>query len=306
MQSYRSYLLFLAMLCLAGQALPAAEIYFVDAHSQVDHEVHDLGLILKRMDEHGVRKTILSARSGRTPDEIAAFARDSGDRIIPAIRTKSGAYSRNPSQHYKKLDAQHASGQFAAMAEVLLFHAQKGDKAEQVDILADDPRVQYALAIARQESWPFVIHIEFASLTGQRRTAHMKAMEEMLRENPGHPFVLDHMGQLNSDEVARLIERHPNLYFLTAHTNPYVIERSQEPWTNMFSGKVLAPQWKALVVKHPDRFVLALDNVWARHWQDYYAGQMDYWHSATADLPAPVAHALAHGNAERLWRIAPD
>jgi hypothetical protein len=306
MKTHWPSLLLLLMFGLPGQGPAAAEIYFVDAHSQVDHELHDLGLILRDMAQNTVHKTLLAARSGRTPDEVAAFARASGGRIIPAIRTKSGAYAQNRPGYYQKLDAQHASGQFAAMAEVLLFHAQKGDKADEVDILANDPRVQYALDIARQESWPFVIHIEFASLHGRHREAHMQAMETMLRQNPGQAFCLNHMGQLSSSEVARLIRDHPNLYFLTAHTNPYIIQRSREPWTNIFKGRTLAPQWKALIIANPERFIFALDNVWAQHWRDDYAGQMDYWRSAVAELPGPVAQALAHGNAERLWRLAPD
>jgi hypothetical protein len=301
MQQCCTTLLLLLALPLPGVA---AEIYFIDAHSQVDHQLHDMGVILRDMDQHGVHKTILAARSGRSPDEVAAFAGASGGRIIPAIRTKSGAYAHNRPGYYRKLDTQHSSGQFAAMAEILLFHAQKGDKADEVDVLASDPRVQYALDIARQESWPFVIHIEFASLHGRHRQAHMRAMEAMLRQYPDQPFCLNHMGQLPSAEVARLIDDHPNLYFLTAHTNPYIIHRSKEPWTNLFQGKVLAPKWKALIIAHPERFVFALDNVWAKHWREYYAGQMDYWRSAMADLPGAVAHALAHGNAERLWRLA--
>jgi hypothetical protein len=295
----------LALLLTGLASCPASELYFVDAHSQVDREVDDLGLILRDMDRNGVYRTILAARSDRTPDEVAAFAGDSGGRIVPAIRTKSGAYAANRRGYYDKLDEQDASGQFTAMAEILLYHAQKGDKAEEVDVLASDPRVQYALGIARREGWPFVIHIEFASLHGRHRRQHMQAMEEMLEKFPGQPFCLNHMGQLSLDEVTRLIHDHPNLYFLTAHTNPYIIQRSQEPWTNIFRGRELEPRWKALIVSHPRRFVFALDNVWARHWRDYYDQQMDYWRRAVAGLPEPAASLLAHGNAERLWGLAP-
>lgn len=281
----------------------ADEIYFIDAHSQVDRELTDLGTILHDMDRNNVRLTILSARSGRSPNEVADFAANSGGRIVPAMRTKSGAYAANRPGYYSKLDEQEASGRFAAMAEVLLYHAQKGDKAGEVDILASDRRVRYALNIARRDGWPFVIHIEFGSLHGQHRQQHMQAMEAMLREYPQQPFCLNHMGQLSGPEVVRLIEAHPNLYFLTAHTNPYIIQRSREPWTNIFRGRHLDPQWKSLIIAHPDRFIFALDNVWAKHWRDYYTPQMEYWHRAIAELPEPAASLLAHGNAERLWKL---
>jgi hypothetical protein len=110
--------LFLALPAF-GWSAPASEIYFVDAHSQVDHEVADLGVILERMKEAGVARTILAARSGRRPDEIADFAGKSGGRIVPAVRTKSDAYNRGNPKYYDQVRQQVASGQFKAMAEIL-------------------------------------------------------------------------------------------------------------------------------------------------------------------------------------------
>lgn len=56
-------------------------------------------------------------------------------------------------------------------------------------------------------------------------------------------------------------------------------------------------------MQHPDRFIFALDNVWGTHWKEFYLDQMEYWRKAMNDLPHDVAHAVAHGNAERLWGI---
>ena len=60
---------------------------------------------------------------------------------------------------------------------------------------------------------------------------------------------------------------------------------------------------RALVIKHPERFILAFDNVLEDHWSDYYLEQVAVWRKALADLPPDVAHALAHRNAERLWHL---
>ena len=95
-------------------------LYFVDAHSQVDQNVENLELIIQRMDDGGVYRTILSARSGRKPGEVASFAEAYSDRIVPAVRTKSGAYNMNHPNYYKKLRKQLDSGRFKAMAEVLM------------------------------------------------------------------------------------------------------------------------------------------------------------------------------------------
>lgn len=300
--------LFLFLCCaslLYGRGPAAAELYFIDAHSQVDHEVENLGLIIQRMDESGVYRTVLAARARRTSEEVAAFAEAHADRILPAVRTKSGAYNKNAPKYFKELRRQVDSKRFKAMAEVLMYHAQKGNKAPEVVVYPDDPRAQAALNAAIDSGWPFVIHIEFQSLAAGRRQEFMSAMEAMLKAHRDHPFALNHMGQLDAAEVRRLIGNHQNLHFLMAHANPVIAKQSREPWTNMFDGERLAPEWRALLVQHPDRFVFALDNVWARHWKEFYRDQVAYWRTAMADLPPAVAHAVAHGNAERLWRIPP-
>jgi len=278
------------------------QLYLIDAHSQADSEAV-LGRILPLMDQAGVRHTILAARSRLTSGDIASFASLHPLRITASVRTKGRAYQENRNGYFKVLRQDVGSGKFGAIAELLMYHAQKGNKAPEVIVYPDDKRVQATLALARQKGWPLVAHIEFASLSGGRRTEFMRQLEAMLVNNPDHPFALIHMGQLGAGEVRRLIEAHPNVYFLTAHTNPAAIEKSNQPWIPMFKGDVLAPEWKALVTQHPDRFILAFDNVWADHWGDFYLREAGYWHTALADLPGEVAHAIAHGNAERLWKI---
>ena len=52
---------------------------------------------------------------------------------------------------------------FAAMAEVVVWHAQKGNKAKFRAVSLESPQVQAALQAAKARSWPFVVHIEFAA-----------------------------------------------------------------------------------------------------------------------------------------------
>jgi hypothetical protein len=117
------------------------------------------------------------------------------------------------------------------------------------------------------------------------------------------------MGQLNHADVRKLIKAHKNIYFLASHANPVAVAAAKgvKPWVDMFEGKKLAPAWRKLVIEHPGRFVFALDNVWGeKHWTSgYYMSQIALWRSALSDLPDKVAHAVAHGNAERLWKIPP-
>jgi predicted TIM-barrel fold metal-dependent hydrolase len=196
-----------------------------------------------------------------------------------------------------------SSGRFGAISELLLQHAQKGNKADEIIVYPVDERVQKALMQAKKRGWPLVVHIEFASLSDSKKGKFMEQLENMLDQNKGHPFVMIHMGQLRANEVRRLIESHNNIYFMTSHTNPVAISNSNQPWTPMFKGDGLAPQWQRLIMQYPDRFILAFDNVWPDHWGDFYLKEAEYWRKAFATLPSEMAHALAHGNAERLWKI---
>jgi hypothetical protein len=71
------------------------------------------------------------------------------------------------------------------------------------------------------------------------------------------------------------------------------------------SDDVLAPEWRELAIRYPDRFVLSFDNVRPEMWGAFYLAEARVWRRALSELPDPVAQAIAHGNAERLWKIPP-
>jgi len=73
----------------------------------------------------------------------------------------------------------------------------------------------------------------------------------------------------------------------------------------MFNGEQFTPEWQALLLAYPDRFVLAFDNVFSYHWDQLFLPQVSFWRRALKTLPDEVAHSLAHGNAEKLWQLSP-
>ena len=302
MKKIISSLLFLVF--LSGFIFPSysSELYFIDAHSQVDHEI-DQNEIIQRMKAAGIQKSILSTRRKRRAFDVADWAESYPDKIIASVRVKSKHYSNNTKKFHKKIKKQIKSGGFNAMSEVLLYHAQKGNKADEVTIYPDDERIEFLLDKAKENGWPFVMHIEFSSLSGDRRNDFYSKMISFVSDNSDHPFAMIHMGQLKINEVATLLKNHSNIYFLTSHSNPIAVLRSNQPWVNMFEGRELKSEWKSLMIKYPGRFIFALDNVWAEQWQDGYKEQVDVWRYALKKLPEKVAHAVAHGNAERLWGL---
>ena len=282
--------------------IPESSISIIDAHSQVDEYV-ELEKIIQLMDEGGIAGTILSTRGKVTPEELVSFAVNYPGRIIPAVRTKS-YMQKEGDKYYELLKKQVNMPQYGAMAEVIMYHAQKGEKAPLVVFYPDDERVQAALSYAIDKKWPFVVHIEFAA-AGSERDEFMTKLKALLVRYPEHPFVLIHMGQLDCASARQMIEAYPNIYFITSHSNPVIVKKSNQPWTNMFHGGSLSADWRQLIINHPDRFILAFDNVWAENWGQQYLDQIALWREAIKELPLDIAHAFAHGNAERLWRLPP-
>jgi predicted TIM-barrel fold metal-dependent hydrolase len=273
----------------------------IDAHTQIDHQV-SLEKVLPLMEKAGISRVILTARGKRDLSDIVQFARQHPDRITASIRLKGNNYSRNKPAFYKKLQKRIANPAFGAMAEALVWHEQKGKKAGRVALGMSSPQVLAAYNAASKAGWPFVVHIEFAS-AGKRRKMYMRSLEGFLRDRPDHPIVLIHMGQLDSKDVARLLAKHSHLYFMTSRSNPVKIQRSKQPWLDLFRGREIAPAWQKLMIAYSDRFILAFDNVWAEDWGAYYVQQARLWQKALRALPPNVAHAIGHRNAERLWQL---
>jgi predicted TIM-barrel fold metal-dependent hydrolase len=285
----------------------ADPIPLIDAHSQVGHKLV-LEDVLPLLNKAGISRAILSTNGQLRFEYLVDLAEQHPDRITASVRTKSRAYSIDHPKYYSRLYRQLDSSGFGAMAEVILYHAKKGNKAAEWIIEPDAPQVTAALKAAKARRWPFIIHIEFSDADGAGKYEHhMASLAALADAHPGHPFALIHMGQLSAAEVGRLIRQHRNLHFLTSSTNPDKVERSKQPWTNMFddTDERLAQRWRGLVVNHPDRFIMAFDNVWEWDWNLHYATQVNLWRKALADLPHGVAHTVAHRNAERLWWLKP-
>jgi predicted TIM-barrel fold metal-dependent hydrolase len=281
------------------------DLYFIDAHSQIDHNVDGIDVVLKRMLANNVTTTLLSTRGKRNWRDILDWNSKYPTKIAPLIRSKGKHYKNNSAKYYKRVRKQIETGKFIGAAEILVFHAQKGSKAPEVAVDLFDERVSLLLTESISQEWPFVIHIEFSSLHGRERQRYMDELNSLLEQHPKHPFVLIHMGQLFHDQVHELINHHPNIYFLTSHTDPVTVNNSKQPWTKIFSasGHHFKDSWKNLFNAYPDRFIFALDNVWDYHWQGSYDEKMKYWSEALSEMPAKTAELIAHGNAERLWKL---
>ena len=288
---------------IINTAANADNIPLIDAHSQLPSP-ETAANVIELMDKAGISKVILSFRGAGRANHVIKLGIKHPDRIIPSIKTKGINYIEGTEKFYSTLAGHLKSPAFGAMAETILWHAKKGNKAPEqiVDIMSK--QVQTSLKAALKKGWPFIIHIEFAAARaagdGER---FMTMLDGLLKAYPDHPFPMIHMGQLQAKEVAALIGKYPNIYFITSHSNPVIAGKSGPPWVDMFIDDVLAPEWKKMMIEHPDRFIFGIDNVWPQHWGDIYIEQVNYWRNALAELPHEVAHMIGHRNAERLWGL---
>ena len=294
-----------------GEAFSHEDIYYIDAHSQYDQYVTAEVDVIPAMERNNVRAVILANRGNVPWDRPLTDAANYPGRIIPAIRSKGGAYNENRWDDYVNFISRqsnardsHGNRQFQASAEVLIYHAAKSATIPEVIVPLNDPRPLKVFDICREEGWPYIIHIEFAGLADNERREYMKNLEAFISSYPDMNFVLIHMGQLTVGGVMQLIVRHDNIYFATSHSDPTTTDFSDIPWTELFKNEQLAPEWKKVFMLFPDRFVFSLDRVFYTHW-DKYDQSMNYWRDAINSLPYDVAHKLAHGNAEKLWNIEP-
>lgn len=300
------------------------QLYFIDAHSQLDHKSGGIKVVIERMSENNVKKTLLAGRSKMSWSDILGFSDEYPNKIIPLLRTKYGRLmKRNPKKYFRKIDKQFDTGKFRGNGEILVFHAEKkkqyGKIPAEVAYNFTDKEIMYVMKRVMKKNWPVMLHLEFRALEFGRiseeksskfnKQIYLKQLENLLKNYPENSFVLNHLGQLNSEDVAILIKGHKNIYFTTAHTSPYYSQRArsrgkQSPWTMVFNGKSFKSDWKTLFVTYSDRFVFAMDNVWERHWvSETYSDEIQHWRTTLAQLPDNVARAIAHKNAERLWNL---
>ena len=292
----------------SGQGCPAPDgLYFVDAHSQLVNGV-DEARVISLMDHGGVWRTQLSPHLLRAPSTILAMGRERAGRITPMVRLKGDHWGELALGDWRDhVRREVGESGYGGMAEALIWHNGEPDREiKEVHIGADSDWVKAALGFAKQRGWPFIAHMEFNALEGDARAATMRSFEALVSANPDTNFLLIHLGQLPPNETARLIGAHANLAFIASHANDIVIERDQEKeWQDLFQGRAIAPEWRSVVLAHPDRFLFALDNVFAGMWHPrVYISQMQLWWCALGKIPPTAAQAIAHGNAERLWHIA--
>lgn len=284
-------------------------IPLIDAHNQYDGTFHHDD-ILRFMDLYGIGRMILAPAARADDRTLVEYGAQHADRLTIAVRTKDRRLIRNANP--QGIVAEVQKGGYGAIEELLLWHGDKSDRkgvAESqvgggtITLDIEGPAVRVIVDMARRQNWPMIPHIEFAA-AGIKRPELMAQFEALLAANRDVPFGLIHLGQLEEPDARRLIEIHPNVFFLLSQsTDP---RKASIGMTTIFNTLgALNRDWQGLIVAHPDRFVLSFDAFSGRMWTEQMARETAIWRTTLTKLPLEVAHAVGHGNAERLWHLPP-
>jgi predicted TIM-barrel fold metal-dependent hydrolase len=251
-------------------AMPARgqELPIFDAHihySQPDWSSYTPDAILALLDKAGVRWAMVSS----TPDEgTIRLYEKAPDRIVPILRpyrtrADMGSWTTDASilpyvQERLKREIYKGLGEFHLSA------AQ-----------AKDPIVGEFVALAARHGLFLYAHTDAAGI------------EELLRLYPQVRWLWAHAGLGEPfDTVASVVDRSPSL----------MIDLSLK--YEIAPGGNLDPRWKALFLRHSDRFMVGTDT-WATSQWDRFAAIQTGMRGWLNQLPRDVAEKLAYHNARK-------
>jgi hypothetical protein len=227
--------------------------------------------IIVLMDQASVRRAFVSS----TPDEGTVRLYEAApDRVVPVLR---------PYRQAGELGSWHLDGTVVPYLEQRLarpiyrgigeFHLYGGD--------ARSPVVRQVAELAARRGLFLHCHCD------------TEAVEILLGHAPGVRVLWAHAGMSSGpDEVGRLVAASPQL----------LVELALR--SDVAPGGQLDPAWRALFLRHPDRFMVGTDTWVPSRWSSY----VDVQAAARAwlgQLPPDVARRLAFENAESLARRAP-
>jgi Amidohydrolase len=264
--------LLLTVLLWAGAASSDAEdLPIVDAHihySQPDWAVLTPDRVLAILDQAGVRRALVSS----TPDDGTLKLYDKApQRIVPFLRPYRSredmlTWHSDPAvQAY--VEERLTRGVYKGIGE---FHLVMVDQAEA-------PVVKRCAELAVQRQIFLHAHVDDATV------------EKLLQLYPQVKILWAHAGMsASAATVSGLLDRFSSLWVELA------MRADVAP-----SGR-LDPDWGAVFLRHPDRFMVGTDTWVTSRWETL-AGGMQTIRNWLGELPREVAEQIAHRNAERLF-----
>jgi predicted TIM-barrel fold metal-dependent hydrolase len=256
----------------------------IDAHSHVP-DARAIDAYVAAMKRHNVSKVVLlgvGAVQKNDPALIAAAAKKYPEHVIAGLPLpdpqSEGAAAR--------VEAELAKGRARAIGEV---HIRQVSRKIERD--PSEPALVNVLTVAGRHKVPVVFHQEL----DDRATS---ALERALKAVSETSIVLAHGGESAPDRLTGLLARHPNLMIDLSG-----MHFLRTPRLAPENGP-LDPGWKALIERHPERFLMGID-VWSpRLFEPAMLDRLMRWtRRVLGELRPDVAERVGHGNAARLFGV---
>ncbi len=271
---------------LPAQAAPYSGPLF-DAHLHYNEEAwngqtgpHPISDVLARMQRNGVRAVLANSRPNdgtRALAEAGAATAQAGVTVVPFVRLY-----RNRADYdnwfrddtiYQMVQAKLArgtpAGPYQGLGEFHLY-----DSAN-----ANGPVARQLMALADSRGLAVLAHVDDVAINLLMANTPSKGQQTRL--------IWAHTG-IGGTPVARvdaLMARYPLL----------MGELSYRPGLTC-DGGLLCPEWQALLLKYPNRFVIGSDTWVNQRWQ-YYDELMQGYRTWLGGLPPEVARAIGWDNA---------
>jgi hypothetical protein len=278
-------------LLLAATGLAQAADYsgpLFDAHLHYNVEAyegpHPLADVLARMQRNGVRAVVANSRPNdgtKTLADAGVQTRAAGVTVVPFIRLY-----RNRADYdnwfrdetiYTMVQTEYArgtaAGPYRGIGEFHLY-----DSAN-----ANGPVAKKLMQFAQDKQLAVLAHVDDV------------AIDLLMAHAPNARLIWAHtgIGGATVQRVQALLAKYPQL----------MGELSYRPGLTCGDG-TLCPEWRALILKHPDRFLIGSDTWVNQRWQ-YYDELMSGYRRWLGDLPPELARRIAWDNGARLFQLAP-
>jgi hypothetical protein len=260
-----------------------------DAHLHYNEEAqvpHPLPDVLQRMQRSGVRAIVANSRPNDGTRSLAAAkaqTAQAGVTVVPFIRLYRNrddysSWFKDESIYtmvQDELARGTAAGPYRGLGEFHLYDSANanGAVAQKLMRLADDK----ALAV--------LAHVDDAAIDLLMANTPSKGQKtQLIWAHTG-------IGGASAARVRELMRKYPLL----------MGELSYRPGLTGSDGK-LSPEWRALIMEMPTRFMIGSDTWVNQRWQTYEALMQGY-RAWLGDLPAEAARSVAWDNAARLFEL---
>lgn len=240
---------------------------------------------LARMQRNNVKAIVANSRPNAGTQTLAAAkeTREAGVRVVPFVRLYRnrddyGNWFRDDTIHdmvQAELARGTPSGPYRGLGEFHLY-----DSAN-----ANGPVAKKLIALAERQKLAVLAHVDDEAIDLLMANAPSKGQN--LRLIWAHTGI----GGAPIARVQALLERYPLL----------MGELSYRPGLTC-EGGTLCPEWRALILKYPGRFLVGSDTWVNQRWSAYDDIMRGYrvW---LGDLPPDVAQRIAWGNAAALFDL---